>query len=143
MCCSNYCWEMQSNSNGIVLKAFGRVTVKASNFEPSWKLPSSRFRGDCFLSMGSMLKSDDTNLSKRLKSPLSRGSSRVSLSKLHFSRFRSLFNFNFNWCLLVFSFLGAGSDERTRTPLSAHQKRISFANKGEHGCCDLQPNYVS
>ncbi len=42
-----------------------------------------------------------------------------------------------------FSSLGAGSDERTKTPLGAHQKRISFANKGEHGCCNSQPNYVS
>jgi hypothetical protein len=60
--------------------------------------------------------------------------------------FRVLVVFTFNYitrCLSCFSSLGAGSDERTQTPLGAHQKRIWFANKGEHGCCDLQPNYVS
>jgi hypothetical protein len=44
---------------------------------------------------------------------------------------------------LALALLGAGLDERTQTPLGAHQQRISIANKGEHGRCDLEPNYVS
>ncbi len=68
----------------------------------------------------------------------------LEISYTYFSRFRSLLILILFGAFSPFSFLGAGSDERTRTPLGAHQKRILFANKGEHGCCcDLQPNYVS
>jgi hypothetical protein len=62
---------------------------------------------------------------------------------IYILRFRSLLLLILLGVFLAYSSLGAGSNERTRTPLVAHQKRISFANKGEHGCCDLQPNYVS
>jgi hypothetical protein len=44
---------------------------------------------------------------------------------------------------LAFSSLGAGLGKRTQKPLGAHQQRILMANEREHGCCDLQPNYVS
>jgi hypothetical protein len=44
---------------------------------------------------------------------------------------------------LAFSSLGAGSGKRTRKPLGAHQESFFDRNEREHGCCDLQPNYVS
>ncbi len=40
------------------------------------------------------------------------------------SRFRSLFNLILLGVFLAFSSLGAGSNERMRTPLGAHQRRF-------------------
>jgi hypothetical protein len=60
-----------------------------------------------------------------------------------FSRFSSLYFQIYSVPFSRFSALGSGPDERTRTPLGAHQNRILIANEREHGCCDLQPNYVS
>ncbi len=40
------------------------------------------------------------------------------------SRFRKSFNLNLLGVFLAFSSLGAGSNERTRTPLGAHQQRV-------------------
>ncbi len=62
---------------------------------------------------------------------------------LNFRVLGSLLNLILLGAFLAFSSLGAGSGKRMQKPLGAHQEKISIVNEREHGCCDLQPNYVS
>jgi hypothetical protein len=67
----------------------------------------------------------------------------LEIMKCYVSRFRVSFNLILLVAFLALSSLGAGSGKRTRKPLRAHQENFLIANEKEHGCCDLQLNYVS
>jgi hypothetical protein len=53
------------------------------------------------------------------------------------------FNLILLGAFLALSSLGADSGKRTRKPLDAHQETFGLQSEREHGCCNLQPNYVS
>ncbi len=70
-----------------------------------------------------------TNNEEKEKKKRKEKTSRKKNSADYLSRFRSLLLLILLGAFLAFSSLGAGSDERTRTPLGAHQQRILIAIK--------------